>query len=57
LALEKAPGESTGSVFLVLDAFVNFFPVDGDIPRCIDAYPDLVTFDTEYGYGHFITDH
>jgi len=44
-------------ILLRLDPVVDFFPVNGNIPRRVYTDPDLVSLDTEYRDGNFITDH
>ncbi|VXB61370.1 conserved hypothetical protein [Pseudomonas sp. 8O] len=42
---------------LFLDALVDFFTVYGNLFRRIDTNTHLVTFHTQHGDSHIITDH
>src|SRR5580704_16270361 len=45
------------AALFALDALVDFFAMDGDILRRVDADPDLVSFDPQNRDGHIISDH
>ena len=44
-------------LFLGLDSFVDFFPVNLDFTRGVHSDPDLISLNTKDGYRDFITDH
>src|SRR5580692_7999751 len=45
------------ALLLALDALVDFFAVDGNILRRVDADPYLVALHTQDGHGDIVTDH
>ena len=55
--LTKALAGTVLLVLFVLDAIIDFFPVNGDIAWCIHTDPDLIPFHTENSDSNFVTDH